>query len=344
MNFWQHETHLSASVPRVSCPEHGVVTVEVPWARSGSGFTLLFEALVVRLAKDMPVAAIARQVGEHDGRLWRVVQHYVDEMRADVSHAEVRNIGVDETSANAKTPFITVVVDMDEKKVLFATPGKDSSTVGAFAEDLVKHGGDPKAITEVSADMSKAFIAGVEQYLPNADITFDKFHAVKLVTDALDEVRRQESTEGGGATVLLKGSRYALLKNVENQTDHQAFLAKVLALPELHLKTGRAYRLKLAFQEAYQLPGNAGVEALNRWCQWAQRSRLPDFARVAKTIRKHWDGITRYFTSGLTNAILEGINSLIQSAKARARGFRNVEYLIAMVYLIAGKLPLPDLK
>jgi transposase len=344
LNFWQHETHLSASVPRVSCPEHGVVTVEVPWARSGSGFTLLFEALVVRLAKDMPMAAIARLVGEHDGRLWRLLQHYVDTMRAEVSQAEVCSIGVDETSANAKTPFITVVVDMEEKKVLFATPGKDSSTIEAFAEDLVKHGGDPKAITEVSADMSKAFIAGVEQHLPNAEMTFDKFHAVQLVTDALDEVRRQECAEGGGTTGLLTGSRYALLKNVENQTDHQAILAKVIALPELHLKTGRAYRLKLAFQEAYQLPGEAGVEAMRCWCQWAQRSRLPDFARVARTIRKHWDGITRYFTSGITNAILEGINSLIQAAKARARGFRNVDYLISMVYLIAGKLPMPDLK
>jgi transposase len=261
-----------------------------------------------------------------------------------MSHAAVSRVGVDETSANAKTPFITVVVDMDEKRVLFATPGKDSSTIKAFAEDISQHGGNPLAITDVSADMSKAFIAGVAQHLPNSKTTFDKFHAVKLVTEALGDVRRQELAEGGTLAGILKGSRFALLKNEVNQTEHQALLAKVIALPHLNLKTGKAYRLKLAFQDAYQQPGEAGIAALTVWCRWAQRSRLPDFQRVAKTIRAHWEGVTRYFTSNLTNAILEGINSLIQSAKARARGFRNVNNLITMVYLIVGKLPLPTLK
>jgi transposase len=318
--------------------------VEVPWARSESGFTLLFEAFVVRLAKDMPLAAVARLVDEHDTRLWRVVRHYVDRMRAETSHAAVRRVGIDETSANAKVPFITVAVDMDERRVLFVTPGKDGATIGAFAKDLTQHGGDPLAITDVSADMSAAFTAGVKLHLPKAQMTYDKFHAVKLVTDALDEVRRQEYASGGTLSGILSGSRYSLLKNSENHTDDQALLAQVIAMPLLNLKTGKAYRLKLAFQEAYQQSGENGVSALKAWCQWAQRCRLPDFQRVARTVRSHWDGIVRYFTSGLTNAILEGINSLIQSAKARARGFRNVDNLIAMVYLIAGKLPLPAIK
>ena len=192
--------------------------------------------------------------------------------------------------------------------------------------------------------MSKAYISGVAQYLPQAETTFDKFHATQLVTEALNEVRRKEHAAGGTLSGVLTGSRYALLKNPANQTESQAILAKIIALPELNLKTGRAYRLKLAFQDAYQQPGEAGVTALTAWCRWAQRSRLPDFQRVARTVRAHWDGITRYFTSGLTNAILEGINSLVQSAKARARGFRNVENLIAMVYLIAGRLTMPALK
>lgn len=344
MNFWQHETHLSAAVPRVTCPDHGVVMIEVPWARAGSGFTLLFEALAVRLAKDMPLAAVARLMGEHDSRLWRIIRYYVDSLRSGMSHAAVRRVGVDETSANSKVPYITVVVDMDERRVLFATAGKDGATIGAFAEDLAKHGGDPLAITDVSADMSAAFTAGVKLHLPNAKMTYDKFHVVKLITDALDEVRRDEYASGGTLTGILNGSRYSLLKNAENQTDYQAMLAKVITLPILNLKTGRAYRLKLAFQEAYQQSGELGIAALKVCCAWAQRSRLPDFQRVAKTIRKHWDGIVRYFTNGLTNAILEGINSLIQAAKARARGFRTIENLIAMVYLIAGRLPLPGIK
>jgi transposase len=304
------------------------------------GFTLLLEAFAVEMVKQMPVAAAARLLGLTDQRLWRIVHHHVDHQREALSLASVSRVGIDETSANKQTPFITVAVDLDAARVVFATPGKDRATVGAFAEDLAAHGGNPAAITDVSCDMSAAFIAGIHQHLPAAQITLDKFHAVKLVTDALDEVRREEVATGGLATVLT-GSRYALLKNIVNQTPEQAALARVIALPELHLKTGRAYRMKLAFQDAYRLRGDDAIEALHAWCRWAARSRLPDFQRVARTVRKHWEGVTRYFTSGLTNAILEGINSLIQAAKARARGYRNTENLIKIVYLIAGKLPNP---
>jgi transposase len=314
--------------------------VAVPWARPEVGFTLLFEAFAMQLVASMPVAAAARVLGITDQRLWRIVRHQVDAARAQVDVSAVTQVGIDETSANAKTPFITVVVDMDDRRVLFATPGKDGSTVKAFAEDLTQHGGDPAAITEVSCDMSTAFIAGVRDHLPNANITFDKFHLTKLVIDALDETRKAEAGTGGIAGILT-GSTYALRRNPTNQNPEQALLAKVIAMPQLHLKTGKAYRLKLAFQDAFNLPGETGVTAMTRWCAWAQRSRLPAFRRVARTIRKHWDGVKRYFTSGLTNAILEGINSLIQSAKARARGFRTVENLIAIVYVVVGKLPLP---
>ena len=167
--------------------------------------------------------------------------------------------------------------------------------------------------------MSAAFISGVAKYLPEAQITFDKFHVTKLVTKlvtkAVDEVRRAEVATDGFAAIL-KSSRYALLRNVETQSEDQAALARIITLPQLHLKSGKAHRLKLAFQDAYRLIGDQGVTALRNWCSWAQRSRLTDFQRVACTIRRHWDGVTRYFTSRLTNAVLEGNNSLIQSAKA----------------------------
>ena len=340
LGFWQHATHLRARVPRVSCPEHGVRLVSVPWARPELGFTLLFEAFAMQLIKEMPVVAAARLLGVTDQRLWRLIHHHVDVSRSQRSLTQVSKIGIDETSANAKTPYITVVVDMDTARVVFATPGKDGATVAAFATDFTEHGGDPANITDVSCDMSAAFISGVAKHLPKAQITFDKFHVTKLVSDAVDEVRRAEVATGGFAAIL-KSSRYALLRNVETQSEDQAALARIITLPLLHLKSGRAYRLKLAFQDAYRLIGDHGVTALRNWCSWAQRSRLPDFQRVARTIRRHWDGVIRYFTSRLTNAVLEGINSLIQSAKARARGFRTIKNLIAMVYVIAGKLPFP---
>ena len=187
LGFWQHATHLRARVPRVSCSEHGVRLVSVPWARPEMGFTLLFEAFALQLIKEMPVLAAARLLGVTDQRLWRLIHHHVDVSRSEQLLTRVTKIGIDETSANAKTPYITVVVDMDSARVVFATPGKDGATIEAFSKDFTEHGGDPTNITDVSSDMSAAFISGVNAHLPKAQITFDKFHVTKLVTEALDE-------------------------------------------------------------------------------------------------------------------------------------------------------------
>jgi len=176
LNFFQHEAYLTARVPRVRCDKCGIKTVTVPWARPDSGFTLLFEALVMTMVSAMPVAAVARIVGEHDTRLWRVVHHYVDQARARIDTADVTRIAIDETAARRGHDYITLFVDIDQARVLFATEGKDAATVAAFADDLAAHGGDAEAVDEVCIDMSPAFIKGTAEYLPNAAITFDKFH------------------------------------------------------------------------------------------------------------------------------------------------------------------------
>src|SRR5450631_3619685 len=184
LNFFQHQTFLHARTPRVDCSQCGVHRVSVPWARPDSGFTLLFEALVVMLAKSMPVLAVARFVNEHDTLVWRIVTHYVDAARAKADHSTVTQVGVDETASRRGQKYVSLFVDLEQRKVLFATPGKDASTVAAFASDLKDHGGDPAAVTEVSADMSQAFAKGIAANLPNAQITFDKFHVVSLVNNA----------------------------------------------------------------------------------------------------------------------------------------------------------------
>ncbi len=153
LNFFQYKTYLHADLPRVKCGEHGVKTVAVPWAREGSGFTLLFEGWVVELAKHLPVATIAEMVGEHDTRLWRFIKHYVDDARATLDYSDVSNIGIDETSKKGHN-YVTVVADLDERKVIYATEGKDSTTVNRFVTDFKAHGGQPKAIGVVTCDMS----------------------------------------------------------------------------------------------------------------------------------------------------------------------------------------------
>ena len=335
LNFFQHQAHLHARVPRVRCDTHGVRQVAVPWARAGGGFTLLFEALLMELISALPVKAVAELVGEHDTRRGRVVHHYVEQARARTDLSEVRRVAVDETASRRGHNYITLFADVDQARVAFVAEGKDAATVPAFAADLTEHGGDPEAVTEVCIDMSPAFIKGIGETLPNAAITFDKFHAVKLVNDAVDQVRREEQKK----QALLRGTRYIWLRNPENLSQRQQ--AMLEALPSRHLKTARAYQIRLAFQELYDQPSaTAGEAFLKRWYFWATHSRLPPVIEAARTIKKHWAGILRWFDSRIANGLMEGINSLIQAAKAKARGYRSNRNLIAMVYLIAGKLDL----
>lgn len=339
LNFFQHQAFLHARTPRVECSQCGVHVVAVPWARPGSGFTLLFEALVMMMAKAMPAIAVGRIVNEHDTLIWRIVTHYVDAARAKADHSTVTQVGVDETASRRGQKYVSLFVDLDERKVLFATPGKDSATVAAFAEDLQAHGGNPEAVTEVSADMSKAFSKGIAASLPNAQVTFDKFHVVSLVNDAVDQVRRLEQS----TNPELAKSRYVWLKNPENLNEGQWEKFDALDIVNSHLKTARAYQIRLTFQDLFNQPADKAKAYLDKWYFWATHSRLPPIIKVAKTIRKHQAGILRWFISGINNGILEGINSLVQAAKAKARGYRSDRNLATIIYLIVGKLDLSPL-
>jgi len=339
LNFFQHQTFLHARTPRVDCPKCGVHRVAVPWARPDSGFTLLFEALVLMLAKSMPILALARFVNEHDTLIWRIVTHYVDAARAKADHSTVTQVGIDETASRRGQTYVSLFVDLGQRRVLFATPGKDASTVAAFAADLRAHGGNPNTVTDVSADMSQAFFNGVTASLPHAAVTFDKFHVISLVNTAVEKVRRTEQK----TCPQLVGSRYVWLKNPENLTDRQWEKFDELDIVRSHLKTARAYQIRLVFQELYNQPAAKAESYLKRWYFWATHSRLQPIIDVAKTIRRHQQGILRWFTSGINNGILEGINSLVQAAKAKARGYRSDRNLATVIYLIAGKLSLPTL-
>ena len=278
LNFFQHQAYLTARVPRVRCDKCGIRAVSVPWARPESGFTLLFEAMVMTMVSAMPVKAVARMVDEHNTRLWRVVHHYVDAARARLDASDVTRVAIDETAPQRGHNYITLCVDIDQARVLFATDGRDASTIAAFAGDLATHGGDPDAIAEVCIDMSPAFIKGVGDSLPNAAITFDKFHAVKIVNEAVDAVRRAEQ-KGQSA---LRGTRYIWLRNPDNLSERQR---KTLdGLPTRHLKTGRAYQICLAFQDLYdQSCTDTAVGYLKKWYFWATHSRLYPMIEAART-------------------------------------------------------------
>jgi transposase len=336
LNFFEHKTFLHCRQPRVQCREHGVKTVEVPWARPGMGFTLLMEAFILVLIQGgMTVAQASRLIDEHDTRLWRVLQHYVEQARGRADFSEVTTIGVDETSRAKGHHYITVFMDLAEqrRRVLFVTEGKDAGTVERFREDLQAHGGCPEQVQEACLDMSPAFINGLTQQFPQAELTFDRFHLMQLLTTAIDETRRLEQP----THAELKGTRYLWLKNEWNLTDQQQETFN--ALRSSKLATVKATHIKGVFQDI--LASETVEEAeplLKHWYYWASHSRIEAIVKAAKTIKAHWAGVLRWFISHISNGVLEAMNSLIQSAKAKARGFRNTDYLITMVYLIAGKL------
>jgi transposase len=332
LNFFEHVTYLHARVPRTNCDNCGIGMVSVPWAREGSGFTLLFEAFIMVLARDMPVNAIGRLVKEHDTRLWRVLRYYVDQARNEQDYSTVTRLGVDETSRKKGHNYISIFVDMDESKVIFATPGKGSETLGAFEEDLEAHGGRAENIKDFCCDMSPAFISGIENTFKNAEITFDKYHVVKTLNTAVDEVRRQEQKE----RPELKKTRWVWLKNEKKQTDKEYEIYE--SLKNMNWKTIRATHIKINFQELYSQPKEVAEAYLKKWYFWATHSRIQPIIDAAKTIKRHWNGVLRWFESRLTNGLLEGLNSLIQAAKARARGYRSTRNFITMVYIIVGKL------
>nr|MDA8248996.1 ISL3 family transposase [Rhodospirillales bacterium] len=293
------------------------------------------EALIMTLVSAMPVNTVARMVDEHDTRLWRVLHHYVDRARAHTDLSTVTRVAIDETAARRGHDYVTLFVDIDQARVAFVTEGRDASTVAAFSADLTAHGGDPEAIAEVCIDMSPAFIKGTADSLPTAAITFDRFHAVKIVNDAVDQVRWIEQ-KGQKA---LTGTRYIWLRNPPSLSERQR--ARLDSLPMHHLKTGRAYQIRLAFQDLYhQTTAEHATGFLKKWYFWAAHSRLPPMIDAARTIQRHADGILRWFHSKITNRLIEGINSLVQAAKAKARGYRSMRNLQAVIYLLAGKLDL----
>ena len=332
LNFFQYRCELVARVPRANCPEHGVKLTTVPWASPGSGFTLLFEAMVMLLAGQMPVSEVARITGEEDTRLWRLLQRLVEAAHAAKDWSEVRAIAIDETSTRRGRCYATVIMDVDTRAVLFMAEGRNSQAVQAFAEALRAHGGTPEQIEWVSMDMLHCYTKGVRENFPNAQIVFDRYHLMVMAGEAVELIRRGLQREGAD----LKGSLWALRGNEWNLKPEQQEVRQTLS--KRYKALGRALALRDALQDVYEAPREVGPGLLKEWCAWAGRSRLEPFQKLARTIRQYWDGIVNFFNERITQGAIEAINGIIQLAKRRARGFRNFVYLRTIAYWNTGKL------
>jgi transposase len=339
LNFFQYRCFLHFPVPRIKCAKCGVRHFQPEWTRPESGFTALFEAFIIMLAKSgMPYSKISEIVGENDKKLRRIVDHHVEKGYKNKDMSEVSEIGIDETSSKRGHNYVTVVTDTESKEVIFVTEGKDNTAIERFVQELHKHNGNKENITETTQDLSDAFIKGVTENLPNAQITFDRFHVMKLLNEAVDEIRRNEQK----FNPLLKKTRYSWLKNRQNLTAEQ--LKKLESLEHENLQTAEAYRLKCTFQDIYA-NAKSTEEAkilLESWTNLAWNSNLAPIQRFVNTINNHWYGVIRYWTSRLTSGICEGINSTIQEIKRVARGYRNMRNFINTIYLRTCKVKLPE--
>lgn len=334
LNFFEHECYLHVKVPRVKPKSGGIKMILPPWSGYVNGFTLLFEALIMQLGKNMPVDQLAKILNISNHKIWHVMDCYVEMCLDEADHSEVKAIGTDETSAKKGHNYISLFVDLFRKNTIHIAEGKDHTTVTCFVEDFELHGGKKENIKDVSCDMSPAFIKGIKQELPNASVTFDKFHVLKIINKGVDEVRREEAR----SNPILKGTRYTFLKNDANLTAKQR--AQKESFVKLNLKTMKALHIRENFQEMYKAATFEEFEILMRkWYFWASHSRLEPMLKVAKMVKNHWEGILQWKLSQINNGILEGLNSVIQAAKKKARGYK-FKHFKTIAFLLTGKLNL----
>jgi len=348
---------VEAEMHRVTCRDHGVVAARVPWARHGSWFTRDFEDTVGWLATATSKSAVCElmRVG------WRTVGGVVTRLQAEIDSqvdrfAGLRRIGIDEISYKRGHKYLTIVVDHDTGNLLWAAVGRDKATLDKF---FVLLGSERCAeITHTSADAAPWIAKSIVEHCPQAVRCADPFHVVAWATNALDELRRQAWNEArrdartepkpkrgrpaGDAlprpatdrAQSLKGARYALWKNPENLTVHQqaklAWVAKTD--PRLH----RGYLLKEGLRFVFQIKGDAGKQALDRWLSWAQRCRIPAFVELGRKIRRHRTEIDAALEHRLSNALIESTNTKIRVITRIAYGFKSPEALIALAMLSLG--------
>jgi transposase len=334
MDFFQHKCFLHCKVPRIITKEGKVKLLEVPWARTGSGFTLLFEAFAMMfIENEMPVTKVARMLREDHRRIWTIFNYWIKKAYKEDNVEDIEQLGFDETSSKKGHKYVTIAVDLKKRRVIRATEGKGKDTIKDTKTYLVEKGVKARQIKHVSIDLSPAFIAGIKENFKKAEIHFDRFHVVKLLNEAMDKVRKQERSKHKE----IKGARYLFLKNKDNLSKEK--LAELLDLTNRFPTLGEAYRLKEMFNEIWEQKSKKDARAfLVAWCKEAVKSGIEPFLHFVRTLRKHKKGIVNFVEKRINNGVLEGINSKIQLAKRRARGFRSLETFINMIYFLCGKL------
>ena len=322
--------------PRIKCSD-GIHVVTAPWSRPGSRYTMLFESYAMLLVKSMPVNQARKVLRISHTSLTFILRYWVRKAVREEDLSEVRSICVDETSFRKGQSYVTVVSDAGKRRVIDVEEGRDIGAVERFSYKLEEKGGDSKKIRTYISDMSTAYESARDMCFPNATQIVDKFHVKQLMLQALDEVRRKEQ---GNRVSRSKRSGSKLLMIPESRLSEQQ-QARINELSKQYPQTGRAYRMVQVLDEMYKCQSpDAAERVFDRMISWLRRSRLEPMKKVALSLKQRKETILSYFRYRVTNAIAEGINSLIQAAKRKARGYRTFEGYSCMIYLVVGKLKL----
>jgi transposase len=333
-----YPSYIKCRRPKVRCEHCGVQQISAPFERKNSSFTLYFEGYALMIMKHMPIANAAKILRCNEKSLSAILCYWVEKAVDEDKLNDVYALSIDETSFKKGHKYVTVVIDADKRRVIDVEPGKDKDAVHKFATKLEEKDGSKENIKVVTSDMSKAFLPAIEEDFPNAQNIIDKFHVKKELNKALDDVRKAEQQTVKDKKMLFRGRRLFMIPQAK-MTDAQ--LHKLGEMSKSYPLTGRAYRIVTALDDFYAAPNYQQAEiALKNLCSWMRRSRLAPMKEAAKTLLNHKEKILNYFNNRFTNAICEGVNSLIQAAKRKARGYHTVRTFSAIIYLVAGDLKL----
>jgi len=336
----QYKTFLHARIPRVQCPEHGVLQVLVPWAEPKSRFTLLFERLAIDVLRQCDVSGATRILRISWDEAWGLMERAVRRGQERKARKVVRRIGVDEKAAAKGHRYLTLICDLDKGTVEHVAEDRKQESLEEYYKGLTKK--QLEGIEAVAMDMWEPYIQATAARVPDAaeKIVFDRFHVMGHIGKAVDTVRKQEHRElMKEHDETLKGSKYLWLYSRENLPEHKR--DEFDALMRQELRVGRAWAIKEALRRLwhYVYPAS-GWKFWKKWYFWATHSRLEPIRKAAETLRRHIDNILTYYLHPVTNAMSEGLNSKIQKIKSMACGFRNTENFKTAIYFHCGGLDL----
>ncbi len=324
--------------PKVQCSCCGVQQISAPFERKNSRFTLLFEGYAMLILPDMPVAKAAKLLRCDEKSLRSIMEYWVEKAVEKFDFSNVTSLAIDETSFKKGHRYVTLIIDANQRNVIHIEEGKDKQTIYNFAKVLEEKNGSCEKIESITSDMSSSFLPAIAEKFPQAENVIDKFHVKQLLLKALDAVRKEERKVVNDKKALHLGRRLFWIPE-SKMTEEQK--SKLIQLSKSYPKTGKAYRIVAALDDFYRCESVEEARiCFDKLVSWMRRCRLEPMKKVAKTLKKHKAKIMAYFSNQLTNAICEGINSLVQTAKRKAHGFNTIQGYKTMIYLVAGKLNL----